>query len=165
LQNINYNDLLIFPNNELFTPKVYINHNSKYLEIKYPFGITKENTEYIKLAPIEGKPYPDNSLIIIPTNRTITKIQNFLNGERKSGDKLTMSLDDSEDYLKVFVQNIKLNSDGESYNYIELNYDNLFKIKSFTNIKLPIIFESGIHSDLHVKIFDVDYLGIKMSKN
>lgn len=94
VENMKYQDLLIFPNNDLFTPKVSIELNDKSLSLKYPFGITEQNTKHIKLLKIKDKSYPENSIIAIPTNKTIKIMEDFLNGNRKKGDKLELSLDE-----------------------------------------------------------------------
>lgn len=161
VEKIQFRDLLIFPNNELFLPKVQINSTSSSLELEHPFGITEKNTKHIKLLKIKDKPFPENALIAIPTARTIKILESFLNGKREADNKLELSLDDPNCFLKIFLTYTNYK---KSHTYIELNYDNLFKVKSFTNIRMPIQFESGIESKLHVKIFDVDYLGIKMTK-
>lgn len=163
IKRMQFKDLLIFPNNDLFMPKVYIKLTPKSLNINYPFGITENNTKHIKLIKIADKPYPENSLIAIPTNKTIKIWDEFMNGDRKKDNQLELSLDDSEFFLKIFSTH-KIYE--KSHNFIELNYDNLFIIKSSTNIKMPIQFESeGTESKLYLKIFDIDYLGIKMTKN
>lgn len=165
IERMKYKDLLIFPNNDLFTPKVLIELNDKSLTLKYPFGITEQNTNHINLMSIEGKDYPENSLIVIPSSKAIRVIEEFTNGNRQEGDSLNLSLDDSSYFLKIFLIFESNRKNDEIVTYIELNYDNYFKIKSYTNIGMSMQFESEIQTKLHVKIFDVDYLGMKITKN
>lgn len=165
LPKIHKNELFVFPNNELFEPKVYTKYDEGILEINYPVGITEENSQFIIKSPIKGKPSPRFSVILVPTETVVEQFKTFQNSQKKT--KMRLSLTDEDKYfLKIFFeQNKIINEKKETINYFELNYQDFFLIKAFSNIELPITFEGGMIADkLHIKIFEIDYAGIKMAK-
>ncbi len=165
LSKINKDNLLVFPNNELFAPKVYIKHDEKSLSIHYPLGITNENSKFIIKAPIKGKSSPQFSVLLVPSDKVIEELKPFHDGQKQEGDKLTLT-DAKDNFLKIFFEHQKLTDrQNEVYNYYELKYEDYFSIRSFSNILLPITFVGGMTADkLHIKIFDIDHAGIKMNK-
>lgn len=157
IKKLSIKNLFIFPNNEVFSPKVLIKHDRDSLYLEYPYGITEENTKHIGLARIKGKSYEEHKLILVPNQDTINKIKNS-----KEGDSLNFSLDTDDHYLKIFLQISKLtNSNGT---YIKVNYDNNFSLETYSQIGFSLKVHGGITKNIHVKIPEIDYLGIKLNR-
>lgn len=155
IEKLQIKNLLVFPNNEIVSPKVLIEREFNSLKLQYPFGITQENTEHVRAFRIKDKPFAEYKLLAVPTKDSIRKIR-----ESKTGDRLFFNLDDRADYLKIFLQ---IRSLGENVGtFLKLNYDDLLEFETYTNMGFQFISNPDTFSNLHVKIPKVDYLGIKM---
>lgn len=150
IEKLKINKLLVFPNNEIITPKVLIQFQPSFLKLEYPFGITDENTKHIKYSKIKGEEYKEQKLLIIPTKRTLKLFKNA-----KDGDQIRLSLDDNRNFLKIFIQITSLTN--KKGTYLKLNYDNFLEVETYTNMSFSQKFNSDTVSDLHVKIPKINY--------
>lgn len=162
VKTINDNDFFVFPSNEIFSPKVFIHFDIDKLLIEYPVGVTQENKKFTIASAIKGMQYPLNQVILVPTKKALKELNQL--DVLKEGTQIQLT-DAPENFRKIFYTHEWIYEGDKSYDYIILDYVSHFKIKTYTNMACSVTFIGGIDSETFVKVFNVDYLGMKLTKN
>lgn len=152
-------EFLVIPNNELFTPKTFLELNEFELTIIYPLGLTNQNIDYVKALKIKDKPYPENRLIVIPTKEFVNLIDLISNKLKEGEERKEKFILENKEYFTLLFLKIIQNID---YSYIELEYKECLKLKTSTNIRLMYKFSNDRINNFKFKIFEINYLGIKL---
>lgn len=158
LLNKNY---IVFPNNEILTPKVHISFNVGVLKLEYPIGITSSNIDLVKFSNDVSEIFSTGKWLIPKTSLVkMTKI------DTEKNDSIPSFTIPNEDLIIANFSNEIINEENERTVMLSVDYVGLFRIRTYLGMCFNTTLLEGIDNNgMKLPKTEIDYLGLKFPYN